>query len=137
MKWYSLLLIFLFALIIIRARIKKRGYLAKDKSGKPLKTKEFFQRWKEGIEGITPLQQARTNLMGNWITMTGILSGIIINALIRMSHQWWWIEIILMGSLILGTIQMINLFQKYWKLKKTDEIMKELNDRGKKNEKKM
>lgn len=102
-----------------------------DKEGKKVTTKEFFKRWKSGIEGITPLQQAKTSLMGNWIVLSGIVSGMVVNALVRMQDQWWWIEIILGGSLILVVIQMIGGFQKYWRFKEIDKQMKEIENGNK------
>lgn len=120
MAWFA------FFLIIEIIKIKRRKYLMKDREGKPVKTKEFFKRWKEGIEGITPLQQAKTSLMGNWIVLSGIVAGMVINVLVRMKDQWWWIEIILAGSLVLVVIQMISGFQKYWRIKEVDKQMKEL-----------
>lgn len=137
MRWYWILLIIFCISIILRARIKKRGYLIKDRLGKPVKTKEFLTRWKQGIEGITPLQSTKTSIMGNWITLTGVIAGMIVNALVRIGNQWWWIEIILLGSFILIGIQMISLLQKYWKLKKTEEVMKQLNQTKNKNGKKV
>ncbi len=106
-------------------KIRRRKYFTKDISGEKLEFKQFMTRWKEGIEGITPLQQAKTNLLGTWITLSGILSGIIINALVRMENQWIWIEVILVGSLVLVIIQMIGGFQKFWRFKETDKIQKQ------------
>ena len=117
--------IVLFIKIII---IKRRKYFMKDLGGDEVGVKSFFARWKEGIEGITPLGQAWTNLLGTWITLTGVISGMIINALVRMSNQWWWIEIILFGSLILIAVQMIGGLQKYWKFKIIDKAMKEAEE---------
>jgi len=127
-NWKISLATFLFFLIIQIIKTKKRKYLMRDREGKKVKTKEFFKRWKAGIEGITPLQQAKTSLMGNWIVLSGIVAGMIINALVRMKDQWWWIEIILAGSLILVVIQMISGFQKYWRIKEVDKQMKELEN---------
>ena len=109
-------------------KIKRRKYFARDTEGKEVGFKQFMKRWKVGIEGITPLQQAKTNLMGNWITLTGIVSGIVINALVRVSHQWVWIEIVLLGSLILVVIQMIGGLQKYWRFKTIDKAQKEMEE---------
>ena len=114
-------------LILIKfIQIKRRGYFLKDINGNKLKFKEFMKRWREGIEGITPLQQAKTALLGNWIVVSGILSGIIINALVRMKNQWIWVEVILIGSLILVVIQMIGGFQKYWRFKAIEKAQREL-----------
>ncbi|MEA3414061.1 MAG: hypothetical protein U9Q99_00850 [Nanoarchaeota archaeon] len=134
-NWIGLLF-FTLVLLYKIFKIKRRGYFAKDVKGKKLKTKDFFKRWRSGIEGITPLQQARTNLLGTWITISGILAGIIINALVRMEKQWVWIEIILIGSLILVVIQMIGGIQKYWKFKAVDKIQKKFEEEMKKGFKK-
>ena len=106
-------------------KIKRRGYFAKDNAGEKVKTKDFFQRWKDGIEGISPLQQSRTSLMGNWIVLSGVLGGMIINALVRISTQWIWIEVILLGSLVLVVMQMIGGLQKYWKFKLAEKVQKQ------------
>ena len=121
-KWVLLGLVIIFIVI----KTKKRGYLLKDKSGKKVKTKEFFSRWKDGVNGITPIQQSKSQLMGNWIVLIGITSGIIVNCLIRLKDTWWWLTIILLGSLILSIIQQINFYQQYTIKKKVAETMKNL-----------
>ncbi len=127
MKGWIILIVIAFILIGIRARVKKRGYFLKDKQGNKLGFKEFFGRWKKGIEGISPLQQTRTQLMGMWITLTGIVAGIVVNALVRMKNMWWWITIILVGSLIVASVQMIGTYQKYVCQKEAQRVMDELN----------
>jgi len=84
-------------------------------------------------EGISPIQQSRTTILGNWITLSGILAGIIINALVRVKNQWIWIEVILLGSLVLVVIQMIGGLQKYWRFKEVDKIQKKLEEELKKD----
>lgn len=133
-KWGLGVLSFLIISKVVK--IWKRKYFAKDIHGEKLGYKEFMKRWKLGIEGITPLQQAKTNLLGNWIVLSGIVSGMIINALIRMKEQWWWIEIILGGSLILTSMSMVSGFQRYWKFKETDKIQKQFEEDLKKDQEK-
>ena len=65
-------------------------------------------------------------MWGTWIIITGIISGIVINALVRLTNQWWWIEVILIGSLIVTTMQIIGSIQKYWRFKEIDKVQKEL-----------
>ena len=125
MTWWGWLIICFIGLIIV-ARIKKRGYLMKDKSGKKVKTREFFKRWGEGVEGITALQQIKTSMMGTWIVISGVLAGLVINLLVRMKPHWVWIEIILLGSLVISVVQMIGSYQKFRKFKATDKVMREL-----------
>ncbi len=114
----------LFLLILIN--IKKRGFFWKAKDGAQLTLKQFFKRWGQGIEGITARQQKFTQLLGTWIVITGILAGIIINLLIRLENTWWWLEIILTGSLIISLVQLVGTYQSYKRLKMIDEEMKNL-----------
>lgn len=123
--WYYWIALILFIALIIRARIKKKGYFWEDKQGNKLSFREFTKRWKQGIEGITPLQQTKTQLMGMWITITGIFAGIVVNAFVRLTGVWWWLEIILIGSLIVTGVQFIGIYQKYLVQKKIDNAMKE------------
>lgn len=127
-----------FILMIVKKiiQVKRRKYFTKDTKGNKLSYKEFMKKWKIGIEGITPLQQAKTSLMGTWIVLSGILAGIVINALVRMKEQWIWIEVILVGSLILTVVQMIGGFQRYWNFKKTEGIQKQFEKDLKKELKK-
>lgn len=114
------------AIILISViRVKKRGFFWLAKDGTELTFKQFMSRWRIGVEGITALQQSKTQLMGTWITITGIIAGIVINALIRLENMWWWIEIILVGSLILTGIQFIGTYQKYRIHKRVEKEMKE------------
>ena len=125
--WVWILLIILVLFILIRTKI--RGFFYKTKKGEELKFKEFFKLWKRGINGITPLQTAKSQLMGNIIILIGIISGIIINCLTRVENQWIWIVIILGGSLILTLMSQIGFLQKYWRLKQ----IKEATDKLEKN----
>ncbi len=124
MKWWIIPLTFVGLLIL---RVVVRGYFWKTKIGEKLKFKEFIKRWKSGIEGITPLQSCKTQLMGIWITISGIIAGIIINCLVRIQYQWIWITVVLSGSFILVIINFISTLQKYWKFKLIEEEMKKLN----------
>ena len=85
-----------------------------------------MSRWKQGVQGITPLQQSKMQLIGIWITVTGIIAGIIVNILVRLNNFWWWVLIILIGSLIVTITSMIGTYQKYLHHKKVEEVMKGL-----------
>ena len=124
--WWGYLITFGITGLIILIVIKKRGYFLKDRLGNKLTFKEYMKRWKSGIEGITPLQQTITQIYGNWIIILGISLGIIVNLVIRFKHQWYWIEIILAGSMVLTIMQMISILQKYWRFKEIDKASKEL-----------
>ena len=82
----------------------------KDKQGQELSFKQFMERWKQGIEGITPLQQTNVTIQGTYITIAGIILGII-TSLLNIKLMWW-VAIILVGAFIITGIQLIGLYQK-------------------------
>ena len=90
----------------------------KDKEGKKLEPKEFFKRWKEGIEGITPLQQSKSIYMNHWIMIIGLLCGLYI-CLINLTNLWW-LAIILAAGFINALIIQIGNYQKYILLKRME-----------------
>ena len=99
----------------------------KTKSGEEITTKEFFNKWKQGMQMITPLQQTKISLIGNAFVLTGVIIGIIIMIITRT----WWLLIILIGSLILVSVGALGSIQKYWALKEVDKLMKGgINENG-------
>jgi len=84
--------------------------MPKDKAGNSLTWKEWLQRWKRGIEGITPLQQVNLQLKGTFIIIIGLCSGIVIS-IIGIKNLWW-LLIILVGGLFNTVVQYLGLWQK-------------------------
>ncbi|GBE19386.1 hypothetical protein BMS3Abin17_00109 [archaeon BMS3Abin17] len=120
MDWKWIILI-LFILAVIRARVKKRGYFWRDRKGKKVKTKEFFKRWKDGVNGITPLQQVKTTLWSFPLIIGGLITGIVISII----NKSWWLVLILSGSLPITLMQIVSTYQKYRAIKRVEEAMKE------------
>ncbi len=120
--WIILIAMFLF-LIGIRARVKKRGYVWKDRSGKGVTLKQFFKRWKDGIEGATPMQQTRIALWAFLPLFAGIFWGIAITFI----GKTYWMCLILCGSLPLTSVQFLSNWQKYKSQKHIQKVMDELN----------
>jgi len=81
-----------------------------DREGNKLTFKEFMQRWKEGIEGITPVQQTVTQIYSTVITLIGIIAGIVIT--IINIETTWWLLIILVGAFGNTSVQLLGLYQK-------------------------
>ena len=81
-----------------------------DKFGNKLTMKEWLQRWKRGVEGITPLQQTNIQLKGIYIIILGLLSGIVIS--IIGFKNLWWLMLILIGGLFNTAMQWVGLYQK-------------------------
>ena len=123
-KLFILISIPLFVLI----RTKVRGFFYKTKAGEELSFKGFFKMWGKGVEGITPLQQAKASILGVWIVLTGLISGIIVNCIVRLKDTWWWLTIILVGSLFLTLIQTVGFYQRYKILKRVEDQVKQLNN---------
>ncbi|MFW6130605.1 MAG: hypothetical protein ACOC56_05410 [Atribacterota bacterium] len=117
-----IILIILFALLIIRIRVKRRGYFWKAKDGSELTFKEFLSQWKKGIEGITPLQQKKTALWAFLPLFAGIVWGIAVTLISGV----YWLTAILFGSLPLTTINFISTLQQYWAIKRVEEVMKDV-----------
>lgn len=84
--------------------------MIKDKQGKEYTYKEFISKWKKGIEGITPLQQVKSQIQGTRIMLFGLLCGIVVLAF-RIKTMWW-VEIILLAGLFNTYISLIGLKQK-------------------------
>jgi hypothetical protein len=83
--------------------------------------KEFLKRWKQCIEGITPYQQARGQLIG----LVPILIGLIIGIVVVSISKTWWLLLILIGSLIVSIFQCLGFLQKFIRLKIQDKIMRQ------------
>jgi len=94
----------------IESPIKRIRYFWKDKQGNKLTFQEFMQRWKQGLEGVTPLQQVRMQLWSTYIMLIGIVCGFVISII-----AWkniWWLAIILGGALFNTGISALGLWQK-------------------------
>lgn len=107
--------------------------MIKDKQGKEYSYKEFVSKWKKGIEGITPLQQVKSQINGTWLMIIGLLSGIVVMAFAF--KKYWWIEIILVAGLFNTVISLIGLIQRRNVLNKINlsgisrfDVMKILNN---------
>lgn len=92
----------------------------KDKSGKEITGKEFMTRWKQGINGITPLQMAKSNQYGFYLILIGIITGIVTSII----YKQWWLLIILIGSIIVQGMGLIANIQRIKQLKAVEEMMK-------------
>ena len=92
----------------------------KDKSGNELTGKEAMQRWKRGMQSVTPLQQTKISLIGSIIMFIGVITGIIA----AIVGKLWWLLIIMCGSFILIGVGLLGTLQKYWALKRIDNAIK-------------
>lgn len=88
----------------------------KDKKGNKLTAKEFVQRWKEGIERVTPLQQTQNQINGFILVLVGELWGIYYSIL-----AWnLWLSTMLIGGFMITKAQLTGTYQKKLILKKLE-----------------
>ena len=93
-----------------------------DKEGNKLNYKDFINRWKSGIEGITPLQQVKMQVKSTWLMVVGLLCGIVMSIIgIR---TLWWLLIILVAGLFNTLVQLIGVWQKKRALENIQTLMK-------------
>lgn len=127
MTTLSIVLIIIFSLIgiffIYSSKRLIKGIINYRKLGK----EEFMRRLKEGAEGITPAQKTKAEINGNIIVLIGIIVGLIVTPIVRIENLWYWVEIILLGSLVITCVQLLGKWQLYKVQKQQDEIMKSLN----------
>ena len=96
----------------------------KDKSGKWITPKEFKERWLKGVEGVSPAQQLYSQLVFTWITIIGLLCGIVVS--IVTIKNLWWLLIILVAGLGNTSIGLIGTWQRYKAVKNIEDMMKSM-----------
>lgn len=74
---------------------------------------EFFTQWKNGIANATPLQQNTSMIIGQFVSLTGVIWGIVFSLIIG----YYWMMVILIGALIVLGTQMLGTFQARTMLK--------------------
>ena len=99
------------------------------KNYKTLGHKEFFKQWGKGIEGITPVQQLKSQITFTIITIIGILAGIIICSI--GIKTLWWLLIILIGALGNTLVGLLGLYQKMKLLKGFNQVMEVIDGKEK------
>jgi len=93
------------------------------KNYKKLGHKKFMQRWKRGIEGITPLQQVNSQITFTLIMIVGILGGFVIT--LTNLKNLWWLCIILFAAGGNTLVSLTSLYQKRFMLQKYDTKIEE------------
>lgn len=81
-----------------------------DKQGNKLTFSEFRTRWKEGINRVTPQQQLDAQIRFTWLTLIGIMAGIIVTS--YNFKTMWWLTIILVAAFANTGVGMVGLWQK-------------------------
>lgn len=87
----------------------------KIKNGDKITPKEFVSRWKEGINGINPLQQTQMSYKSTWIMCIGLASGLFLS--FGNFKSLWWLSLILAAGLFNTLIVQVGNYQKIQTLK--------------------
>lgn len=78
------------------------------------------------------MQQVKVQIKSTWITITGLIAGIVISCFNIKSL--WWLCLILLGGLGNTIVQMLSLYQRKFALKKFESLeelsLEELNLEG-------
>ena len=98
--------------------------ILKDKEGNKLTFKEFMGKWKEGIDGITPLQKLGTQMTATRIQLLGIFFGLVVSGIAY--KNLWWVGIILLGALINTVVMYLGLRQQRNNLLEHEEMCEEM-----------
>ena len=91
-----------------------------DKKGDKITWKEFFSRWKQGIQKVTPAQQMQANLFGYILVFAGIIWGIALSFKLKQ----WWLFTVLLGSFIITSTTVLGIVQKYLIIRNIERQMK-------------
>lgn len=94
----------------------------KDRYGKWISPKEFGSRFKQGMKGVTPVQQTFTQLLGMPLIFAGIFWGIGVTFFVS---EMKWLTLILLGSLVMASVQLLSLLKKYWAYKEVERKKRE------------
>jgi hypothetical protein len=103
----------------------------KDKEGKEVDSKEFMERWKKGINEVTPIQNLGISIYFQTIMTLGFLLGF--GVAIWNFKTMWWLAMILFGGFGMNFMQLKGLRKQ---LKTLKSIENELRDDGKDNDSK-
>lgn len=79
----------------------------------------FFKRWKQGFKEITPLQQAKANVLGSGGAAIGLGMGIVVTAY----QGTWWLTFTLVFFTFIQIVTWIGAKQKYVGMKEMEEAM--------------
>ena len=94
----------------------------KDKAGNQIPMKEFFARWKKGIENITPIQKLSSDTNGTFVTLLGYLFALVatIIKIDLIGLIGYGLILIFIGSTWTTGVKWLSLRQQYKFLKNLD-----------------
>ena len=98
--------------------------MPKTKTGEKITWKEFFSRWKKGIEEISPLQKVTNEVRGTGITLMGFIVAFV--AVIWKRAQ---IGLLAYGLILIFLGSIITTFLRWISLKQQKKLLVEIERR--------
>ena len=86
--------------------------------------REFFKRWKEGIQTLSPEQLIRSKYYG---LMGGVI-GYILALIFLIYDGFWYFTIVILAAAFIQSIELISTYQQINNLKKTRAAMENLEE---------
>lgn len=126
----TIILIILFSIIGIFFMKTLAPFYRILKNYRKLGKEEFMKRLKDGAEAITPVQKTKAQLNGKIITLLGILIGIVATPIVKIEGVWFWVLIILVGSLLVSGFDLLGTWQLYKVQKQQDAILNSLEEKN-------
>lgn len=103
----------------------------KDKEGNKITTKEFMQRWKEGIQNITPIQKLQNDSRSTFVTLVGFIISLIALIVFRDQMPISWLTygliLIFVGSVWSNGVKWLMIRQQVKLFKNLDSQSLDLN----------
>jgi len=97
--------------------------MPKTKKGEIISWKEFFKRWKQGIENLTPQQRIKNEIRGTFITLLGFLVSFVAVIILREK-----IGLLAYGLILIFLGSIINTGLKFFALKQQSKIFKQIEE---------
>ena len=98
----------------------------KDKSGKKITPKEFMERWKVGMQNLSPAQRTQNDIASSIIILVGFIASVL--ALIFFSSTFglvtYGLIIIFLGNIYANVIKLFSLFGQLKIYKNIEEMTK-------------
>ena len=94
----------------------------KDKLGNKLTIKEYFHKWKIGIDNLTPMQKLSNDINGTFVTLVGFIAALIAVILEHKLMGWltYGLILIFIGSIWTTAVKWISLRIQYKFMKGLD-----------------
>jgi ABC-type multidrug transport system permease subunit len=80
----------------------------RDREGRWITLQEFMTRFKQGVLSISQLQQAKSIYNFTWLIIIGVLIGVVLTTISKL----WWLDLILIGSLLVTAVTQVVNYQK-------------------------